>query len=211
MSAVGVFGGTFDPVHYGHLRSALEVSERFELEDFRLLPAGTPPHRPPTVADAGHRLAMLELGASAYPGFRVDEREIRREGYSYMVDTLAEIRREEGEIPLLLVIGQDAANALDGWHQWRRLFELAHLVVMRRPDSTVSYPATVLEAMKGRYAEQPLQLMETSAGLVHHLEITQLDISSTAIRQMLLAGRSPAFLMPKSVIDYIRRHGLYQG
>lgn len=211
MSAVGIFGGTFDPVHYGHLRSALEVKERFELEDFRLLPAGTPPHRPPTVADAGHRLAMLERGASAYPGFRVDDREIRRKGYSYMVDTLAEIRREQSDTPLLLIIGQDAANALDGWHQWRRLFELTHLVVMRRPDSTVNYPETVLAEMQGRFAEEPSRLMESSAGLVYPLEITQLDISSTAIRQMLLSGRSPAFLMPNSVIDYIRRHGLYQG
>jgi len=210
LSAVGIFGGTFDPVHYGHLRAALEVKECFGLEDFRLLPAGTPLLRGTPGAAAEHRLAMLQLAASIYPEFRVDDREIRRGGCSYMVDTLAEIRREQGNVPVLLVIGQDAANALDSWHEWQQLFELSHLVVMRRPDSTVRYSETLQQEMRQRLVTETGQLLDSAAGFVYPQEITQLDISATAIRHMLKSGRSPGYLMPDVVIEYIHRNGLYQ-
>ncbi len=120
-SAIGIFGGTFDPVHFGHLRAAVETRELLKLEDFRLLPAGTPPHRSNTVASATHRLAMLRLAVSEQSGFTVDDREVRRGGNSYMVDTLREIRNETGDSPLILMIGQDASNVLDSWHQWRSI------------------------------------------------------------------------------------------
>ena len=113
MPAVGIFGGTFDPVHFGHLRAAVEAREKLQLDDFRLLPAGSPPHRGYTVASARQRLEMLRLAVAGCEGLAVDDREVRRSRFSYMVDTLAEIRAEEGDVPLLLLIGQDAANALD--------------------------------------------------------------------------------------------------
>jgi nicotinate-nucleotide adenylyltransferase len=138
--ATAVFGGTFDPVHYGHLRAAAEVSEKLDVSDFRLLPAGQPPHRNHTGAEAYHRLAMLELALAPYPDLTVDEREVRRRGPSYMVETLASIRREVGQAPVILCLGQDAANKLEGWHRWRELFDLAHLVVMKRPRSRPRYP-----------------------------------------------------------------------
>ncbi len=179
------------------------------LSDFRLLPAGSPPHRSNTFAPAEHRLAMLRLAVSGHPGFSVDDREVRRAGFSWMVDTLEEIRHEEGETPLLLLIGQDAANALDTWHEWQRLFDLAHLVIMRRPDSLVSYTGELLTQMQRRQAENFAQLKQAMAGFTLPLEVTQLDISSTAIRRQLAEGRSPGFLMPDSVIEYIRQHRLY--
>jgi nicotinate-nucleotide adenylyltransferase len=207
--AIGIFGGTFDPVHFGHLRAALEAREKLALDDFRLLPAGTPPHRSGTLAPARHRLAMLRLAVAGVPGFSVDDREIRREGNSYMVDTLAEIRKTAGDAPLLLMIGQDSANTLDSWHEWKRIYGLAHLVIMRRPDSRPSWTGELREQMQRRIVRQPDQLKRQSAGLVLQLAVTQLAISSTGIRKQLQAGQSPRFLLPGAVLEYIRQNELY--
>lgn len=209
MTAIGVFGGTFDPVHFGHLRAAVEVREKLGLTDFRLLPAGRPPHRSDTVASASQRLQMLRLAIAACPDLQVDDREVRRPGHSYMVDTLAEIRRAAGAAPLLLLIGQDAANALDGWYQWPRLFDLAHLVVMRRPDAHFSCAGELRIQFEQRRAHEARRLLQMPAGLVLSLEVTQLDISSTHIRSLLASGRSARFLLPDRVIEYIREQDLY--
>ena len=208
-SAIGLFGGTFDPVHYGHLRAALEAKEILGLDDFRLLPAGTPPHRPSPAAPAAHRLAMLRLAIAGHPGFSVDDRETRRSGFSYMVDTLREIRQECGEKALLLLIGQDAANDLDSWHEWRTIFELAHLVIMRRPESLVAWSGELQQRVESRIVNQPDRLREKMAGYVLPLEITQLAISSTDIRDRLSSGRSAGFLLPDPVLDYISQNRLY--
>jgi nicotinate-nucleotide adenylyltransferase len=208
-TAVGLFGGTFDPVHFGHLRAAVEAREKLGLADFRLLPAGRPPHRSDTVASGEQRLEMLRLALDGCPDLRVDDREVRRAGYSYMVDTLAGIRDEAGDAPLLLMIGQDAANALDRWHDWRRLFDLAHFVVMRRPDAHFKCSGELRRQIEERRVHEAAQLLQNPAGGVLSLEITQLDISSTHIRSLLAAGRSARFLLPDRVIDYIREQGLY--
>jgi nicotinate-nucleotide adenylyltransferase len=209
VAATGIFGGTFDPVHYGHLRAALEARELLALEDFRLLPAGNPPHRAETMASAEDRLAMLDRVVATYPEFQVDDREIRREGRSYMVDTLEEIRAEAGKAPLLLIIGQDAANALDSWHDWRSLFELAHLVIMRRPETRLAWTGELREQMTARLVKEPHKLHASPFGAVLPLQVTQLAISSTDIRKRLQAGHSPRFLMPDCVIDYIEQNQLY--
>ena len=207
--AIGIFGGTFDPVHYGHLRAALEAMEILRLQDFRLLPAGTPPHRANTFASADHRLAMLKLALSRYPELQVDDREIRREGSSFMVDTLGEIRQEEGDAPILMMIGQDAANVLDQWHEWHRLFDLAHLVIMRRPESKHIYSGALFEQVQPRMVSNPGRLLNSPAGLILPLEVTQLAISSTEIRRQIRTGLSPRFLLPDPVIDYILEYRLY--
>lgn len=209
MPAVGIFGGTFDPVHFGHLRAAVEAREQLGLADFRLLPAGSPPHRSDTVASASQRLEMLRLAVAGCEGLAVDDREVRRSGSSYMADTLAEIRSEEGDAPLLLLIGQDAANALDRWHNWRSLFELAHIVVMRRPEAHFDCRGELRDEIERRRVRDAAQLHARSCGQVLSLEITQLDISATQIRSLLATGRSARFLMPDTVIDYIRGQGLY--
>jgi nicotinate-nucleotide adenylyltransferase len=210
VQGIGIFGGTFDPVHFGHLRAAQEAREILALDDFRLMPAGTPPHRSKTMASAEHRLAMLQLAVSNYPGFRIDDREVRRKGNSYMVDTLAQIRAEEGDSVLVLIIGQDAANHLDSWHQWRRIFDLAHIAIMRRPNSSYSWSGELRKQMQKRLAPGPQQLEGQAAGKVIPLEITQLAISSTGIRHQLGSGRSPRFLLPDEVIAYIQKNNLYQ-
>jgi len=183
--------------------------EMLQLQDFRLLPAGTPPHRANTFASADHRLAMLKLALSRYPELQVDDREVRREGSSFMVETLGEIRREAGDAPILLMIGQDAANVLDQWHEWHRLFDLTHLVIMRRPESKHIYSSTLFEQMQPRLVNNPGQLQNSAAGLILPLEVSQLAISSTGIRCQIRAGLSPRFLLPDLVIDYIFEHGLY--
>jgi len=154
-------------------------------------------------------MARLKLAVAAYPEFRVDDREVRREGKSFMVDTLTEIRAETGTAPLLLIIGQDAANTLDSWHNWRSLFELAHVVIMRRPETDLSWSGELREQMTARRVKKPQKLHGTESGAVLHLQVTQLAISSTDIRQRMREGRSSRFLMPDCVIDYIEQNQLY--
>jgi nicotinate-nucleotide adenylyltransferase len=210
MSApVGIFGGTFDPVHYGHLRAAVEVCEALQLAELRMVVSARPPHRAQPVAPAGHRLEMLRLVTASRPELVADDSEMRREGSSFMVDTLEGFRKSLGEVPLVLVIGQDAANGLDRWHQWRRLFDLAHIAVMRRPDSVSDYTGELAEQMTARAAPGAAELQRSPAGRVLPLDITQLEISATAIRDLIAAERSPVYLTPPPVIEYIRRHGLY--
>ena len=207
--AIAIFGGTFDPIHFGHLRAASEVSELLRANDFRLLPAGHPPHREGTWAEAYHRLAMLELALAPYPDLTVDEREVRRDGPSFMVETLESIRNEAGDAPILMCLGQDACNGLNRWHRWREIFDLAHLVVMTRPRSRPQYPEDLGEYIEARQVHRTRDLMDAPCGRIRHVEVTQLEISSTDIRRQLAAGRNPRFLLPDTVLAYIRKHGLY--
>lgn len=207
---LAMFGGTFDPVHFGHLRAAVEALEGLGLERVSLLPAGTPPHRGATDAAASDRLAMLKLAVQDSPDLPIDEREVRREGYSWMVDTLSELREEIGpRQPLALLLGQDAFNQLDSWKEWRRLFDLTHFVILRRPDSRHDYSAPLQEQIEPRQVSQPDALRQQPGGLVLTLPVTQLAISSTDIRERLQQGKSCRFLLPDTVIDYIRNTGLY--
>lgn len=208
--AVGILGGTFDPVHFGHLRAAVEAREKLGLEHLSLVPAGRPAHRSPPVASPEQRLEMLHLAIAGCPGLRCDDREVRRPGVSWMVDTLADMRGQAPSAPLLLLIGQDAANALDRWHRWRRLFELAHIVVMRRPEAHFACGGELREQIDSRRVTDPAALHRAAAGSVLSLEVTQLDISSTLIRKLIADGRSAHFLLPANVIEYIRAEGLYR-
>ena len=207
---IGIFGGTFDPVHFGHLRAALECQELLGLDQLSLLPAGSPPHRQGTYADPQQRLNMLRLAVSGFASLQVDEREIRRHGASFMVDTLADLRHENGDEPLLLILGQDAVNQLDHWHEWRRLFDLAHLVIMRRPEAEDACGGALLSELSSRRTHRLAELQASPAGKVMPLEVTQLAISSTGIRRLIAAGRSPGFLLPRSVMAYIGEHQLYR-
>ncbi len=203
-------GGTFDPVHVGHLRAAQEVREFLQPGEFRFLPAGQPPHRNDVVTPARHRLAMLELALRGHSGFTIDDREIRRRGPSYMVDTLADLRRESPGGTLLLVVGQDSANSLDRWDRWRELFGLAHLVIMQRPDHPDRYLPEVATEMAARMVTTPDALANQRQGSVLGVEVTQLQVSSSAIRSMVRAGRSPRFLVPDAVLEYLRTENLYR-
>ncbi len=209
MKKIAVFGGTFDPVHIGHLRSAVELREQLGCDQLRLIPARVPPHRPQPAASAEQRLRMLRLAVADEPGLVVDDRELRRDGPSYTYDTLRELRAELGaDCSLALVMGADACAALDGWHRWRELFELAHLVVMARPDAQL--PATGIVADELRPRLRTATALDTdTAGAVVCMTLTPLPISATAIRTQIAAGRSPRYLLPDDVWRYILQHHLY--
>ena len=204
---IGVFGGTFDPVHYGHLRSALEVKEIFGLTEVRLIPSAQPPHREQPAASALMRLHMLELAIKNQPGLIIDTRELNRQGASYMVDTLKSLRQEFPNEPLLLFIGSDAFNHLKTWRQWQHLFDAAHIVVMTRPGFEIQ---NIDEFFKARLATETTELAHNLAGKLYFQQVTQLDISATAIRNMIAEQQNPGFLLPDTVIKYIVQHNLYQ-
>lgn len=209
-----MLGGTFDPIHFGHLELAREVREAAGLSEVRLIPAGDPPHRGAPVASALHRLAMVELAVADYRGLVVDAREIKRPGRSYTVLTLAELRAQYPETPLALIVGADAFAGLPTWHQWRRLFELAHLVVVGRPGIAFDEPLPLALAQEWtrRLAATPAALRDTIAGSILRVPITPRPISASAIRAALGRGDNAAVrgLLPPAVLAYIDRNRLYR-
>lgn len=213
---IGLLGGTFDPIHLGHLRLAEELGEALNLDEVRLLPTGTPPHRAVPQASAAHRLAMVRLAIAGNPRFTVDEHEIHKTTPCYMVDTLGALRGELGrERPLTLFLGSDAFLGLTTWHDWRRLFALAHLAVAQRPGFDPAgwhsaMPAALARELAQRRSEASDGLHSAPAGRIYLHEITQLDIAARRIRALIAAGRSIRYLVPDAVLDYIERHRLYR-
>ncbi|MBK1692877.1 nicotinate-nucleotide adenylyltransferase [Ectothiorhodospira mobilis] len=206
---IGILGGTFDPIHFGHLRPALEVKEHLGLDEVRFIPCGTPPHRRRPVAAVAHRAAMVERAVEGQPGFRMDPRELHREGPSYTVDTLQDLRAEVGqEVPLCLMLGMDAFAGLSSWHRWQEIGSLAHIVVSHRPGSPASHDLG--DWMEDRRTHDPEHLRRAPAGRLLFMPVTQLDISATAIRSTVARGRSPQFLLPRRVAEYIEHAGLYR-
>ncbi len=204
---IGIFGGTFDPIHYGHLRSALEVQAVFGLTEVRFIPSATPPHRHQPNANADMRRQMVELAIQNQPSFICDTRELDRQGFSYMVDTLASLRQDFPDQSLLLFIGMDAFNQLTTWHQWQRLFDFAHIVVMTRPSFTLQ---KLDDFFTARYTDDKAQLTNTLSGKLYFQAVTQLDISATAIRNCIAQQQSPKYLLPDAVLDYITHQHLYE-
>lgn len=208
---IGVYGGTFDPVHFGHLRTGLEVSEALGLDELRWVPCGEPPHRRQPQAAAVHRLRMLELALQGAPeNFVLDLREMEREGPSYMIDTLSSMRSQWPQASLCLVLGQDAFLGLDLWHRWTELLDIAHLAVMQRPGAfPLNSNPELAEWVGGRIGGTVEELRRLPAGRVHFVEVIQLPISATCIRELLRCGRSPRYLLPGVVAGYIQQNGLY--
>lgn len=215
VNPVGIFGGTFDPIHYGHLRLAEEMFELAGLAELRFIPSGQPPHRGIPAVSAVHRSAMVERAIEGHSEFRLDTREVRRAGPCYSVDTLRELRAELGKAqPLCLLVGTDAFLQLHTWHEWRSLFELAHIVVGSRPGFQLQQrmPEAPPE-LQAEYHERRADvaaLARHAAGSIVELAIPQLEISATDIRQRVAAGRSIRYLLPDSVADYIQQHHLYE-
>lgn len=208
---IGVFGGTFDPVHYGHLRPALELLQGLPFDEVRMIPARQPPHRKPPEAPPRLRAEMLRAAIDGVAGMGMDGRELDREGPSYMVDTLTSLRVELEHTPLCLLLGMDAFVGFDQWRQWRRILELAHLVVAWRPGWELPQHGELAEVLRQATVEEPSALLQKDSGRILLYPVTQLDISATQIREMVAAGRSPRFLLPDTVLAIIQREGLYHG
>lgn len=211
-SPIGIFGGTFDPIHIGHLRLAEEMAEAIGLSSVRFVPAGRPPHRGAPGTAAAHRLDMTRLAVADNPRFAVDDREIRRQAPSYTVDTLAALRAELGDAqPVWLLLGADAFLGLAGWHEWRRLFALAHIAVAERPGAPLLQSDALPEALRAEIAARRVAdgTAAGPAGSVLLRRMTPLAISATAIREALAQGRSVRYLLPGAVLDYIQENRLY--
>lgn len=208
---IGILGGTFDPVHFGHLRSALDCLQALGLDEVRLIPLNVAVHRPQPLATAALRLAMLTAAVGDQPGFVVDTRELERPGGSFSHTTLVSLRAELGaDMPLCLLIGADAFANFLTWHRALEILELAHLVVMRRPgQSTIADPA--LRALSLQHAGAgPASLAACPSGCILPLDVTQIAISSTQIRQLIARGFSPRYLLPDATLALIEREGVYR-
>jgi nicotinate-nucleotide adenylyltransferase len=206
---MGVFGGTFDPIHYGHLRTAFEVLQALRFSEVRFMPCGTPPHRGTPFATPQERLDMVLAATEGQHGFVVDDRELSREGPSYSVDTLSALRGEFPLRPIALIIGMDAFLGLPKWYHWQEILQLAHIVVAHRPGWKAPDIGPLGELLAERGTHRIGDLHQARSGHIYILDVTQLEISSTDIRELVAAGRDPRFLMPDPVRDYIARSGCY--
>lgn len=200
MKPLALFGGTFDPVHIGHLSVAWEASELLDAE-VRLMPANVPPHRSPPTASATQRVDMLRAALRGQARLTLDTRELERSGPSYTSDTLEELRREVGDRPLVLLLGADAFAGLRSWQRWRDLFELAHIGVINRPGIEACISVELERAVASRRTDDPAVIRNQAAGKVIELAVTPLEVSATRIRELLAAGRDPRYLLPAGLFD----------
>jgi len=207
---IGVLGGTFNPVHIGHLRSALEVAEEFAFDELRLVPSARPPHRDAPSVSAEDRLALVRLAVEGVELLRVDDRELRRERPSYSIETLESLRAELGaEVQLFLLLGWDAYCGLPSWHRWQELLDYCHILVLQRPDADSEAPEALRDLQAARSVADP-QAMSGPGGQISFVWQTPLAISATRIRQLLASNRSVRYLVPDAVLAYIHAHGLYR-
>ena len=206
---IGLLGGTFDPVHFGHLRPALEIKQSIGLDEVRLLPSHIPPHRSQPHATPQQRLAMLHAAVAGDPAFTVDTREFEREGPSYTLDTLQSLRAELAGTSLSLLIGMDAFREFSSWHRWREILDYAHLVVMTRPGKVPPEQGELADFISLHRVADAATLKSRASGLLLFHTVTQLEISGTQIRKLLASGKRADFLLPKSVLEVIYSEGLY--
>ena len=206
---IGVFGGTFNPPHRAHVHCAREARERLRLDQLVLIPAAAPPLKDAPSVSAQHRAAMLEAAIAGEPGLSIDTRELQREGPSFTVDTLSELRAEWGEtVSIVFCMGTDSAVSLHRWSRWEALFELAHIAVLARPGVTARLAPEVDAKFRSRRGGIEA-LRKAASGSVIWLEQPELDLSSTDVRARLAAGQSVESLLPEPVIRYIKQHDLY--
>lgn len=209
MRKIGIFGGSFDPIHFGHLRPALEVLEALSLDHMRFIPSGQPPHRGAPQAPAAARLAMLKAAVADEPRFQVDERELRRATPSYTFDTLEELKAEHPRDRLVLMLGLDAFLGFTGWRRWKEILELAHLVVAHRPGSALEAHGEIAMLVQERETDDAEALMAHAAGRIMLQPVTQLEISSSQVREAVARGSDVRYLVPEAVRRVIQDSKCY--
>lgn len=209
MRLVGVFGGMFDPIHYGHLRTAYELQSTLSLDEVRFVPCANPPHRGAASVDAALRTRMVAAAIRGQSGFVVDDRESRRGGPSYTVDTLEELRADLADASFCLILGMDAFLGLPQWHEWRRLLDLAHIVVVERPGWRPPEAGALKDLVEQHATADPDVLRQERNGRILVAQVTRLEISSTGLRRALRAGLEPRYLMPDAALKVISETECY--
>lgn len=212
--AIGILGGTFNPIHFGHLRMAEELAESLNLHQVRFIPSAQPPHKDTPAISAEQRAEMVQLAIQHHQRFMLDTRELNRQGASYTIDTLLSLRSELGEkASMTLFMGSDAFTQFDSWHRWQEIIQHCHIALVQRPQLSGHQHglSKMLETfMHDHYSENSDEMHRTPSGIITMRQVTALDISSTAIRRALQGRQSVHYLMPDSVIDYIENHQLYR-
>jgi nicotinate-nucleotide adenylyltransferase len=206
---IGILGGTFDPIHFGHLRMALELYQALDLAHVRFIPAYQPVHRKLPVASPEQRLAMVKKAIAGEAALRVDNCEISRKGPSYTIETLKVLHKKLPNTPLCLIMGIDALLNFPSWNKWEDILKLAHLLVAHRPQYQLPQTGIVADLIKNRLTDNHTDLHKQQGGCILLHPVTPLEISSTYIRNQFTMGLNPRFLLPNSVYDYIKQHGTY--
>lgn len=207
--AVGILGGTFDPIHFGHLRLALELYQAFDLEHIRVIPCYQPVHRKQPVASPEHRLAMARRAVAGEPILKVDDSEIRRKSPSYTIDTLLELRKKAPQVAFCILIGIDAFLGFPSWHRWQDILENAHLIVAHRPNYHLPHTGVVAKLIKERLIEDATIIHKKIHGYILLHPITPLEISATDIRRQITMGKNARYLLPDNVYEYVKKRGIY--
>lgn len=207
--AIGILGGTFDPIHFGHLRTALELYQALDLAEVRLIPCYQPVHRKMPVATPEQRFAMVQKAVALEPGLKADPIEIERRGPSYTIDTLKALRMAAAKTPFCIIMGIDALLNFPSWHKWEEILDLSHLVIVHRPQYQLPQTGIVADLLKKRLITDVDRLHNDLAGNILLQPVTALEISATEIRKLIAKGLSPRFLLPDSVYDYIKQQGTY--
>ncbi len=213
---IGVFGGSFDPPHFGHIKSALALLEFFPFEQIRFIPCQLSPHKNKVHASAEHRLNMMNLVCKGIEEFKVDDRELNRPPPSYTIDTLVEIREELGEKQsLVLIMGLDAFQSFCKWHRYEEILSYSHILLLHRPGYQFSHMqenpdlACEKEILDSYLGEDLTSLHKTPNGKIVISELEEVDTSSTQIREMIAAGEQPRYVIPGVIWNYIKRNKLY--
>jgi len=207
--ATGILGGTFDPIHFGHLRTAIELQQTLELSSVRLIPCHQPVHRKSPTTSPTHRLAMAKLAIIGEPSLTVDTCEIEREAPSFTVDTLELLRAKLPSTPLCLFMGIDALLGLPNWHRWQEILTLAHIVVAHRPHYELPTNGIISDLLKKHLQDSALSVHQQLAGHIILQSVTALEISATYIRDQFLTNKNPRYLLPDSVYNYIKEQKVY--
>jgi len=209
-NVICILGGTFNPIHHGHLRLSIELYERLNLESVLLIPSAHPPHRAQPSVSSQRRLEMVQVAIAGVEGLSVDDRELRRQGPSYMIDTLKSLREDYPRNPLCLILGMDAFLGLPSWHEWKQLLTYAHFLIVRRPDTLLPEKNIMQDFFKAHQAASKEDLKKQIAGMIWMEEIPALNISATYIRRLIAVGKNPHYLLPPAVLDIINSHLMYR-
>lgn len=206
---MGIFGGTFDPIHFGHLRIALELLENCALTEIRFIPCKIPVHKASVFASSEQRVAMLRLAVTNQQKFIIDDRELIRDTASYTIFTLESLKKDFPEQTLCLIMGLDALANFHTWHRWQDILTLSHIIAVNRPDAFTPNANKIHELLQANAVSDITELKKHDAGKIYFAETALLTISSTEIRKLMVAGKSPQYLLPNAVLDYINLHKIY--